>query len=256
MVNRKKIRRSWGGRLFNATIAVVVFYFSVNFIWQIVRKPSELLNLLGTAQARGPEQLWRDYGPDFKKYQTDLIPASLLAAIAQVESAGNPIATPQWKWNWRGGWFEIYAPASSSVGLFQFTDGTFREAQKYCVVDGKVRRDGPWYDFGSCWFNQLYTRTWPSHAIEMTSAYLDNRMRELAKFWGGHRDPDRARLWLAAITHLCGSRRSRHFAHNGLRLESLGRCGSHHAGYYVRQVEKTEQIFRRWTGHLLNHERR
>jgi hypothetical protein len=35
---------------------------------------------------------------------------------------------------------------------------------------------GPWYALRSCWFNSLYTRVVPSHAVELTSAHLDRRV--------------------------------------------------------------------------------
>ena len=63
---------------------------------------------------------------------------------------------------------EIYRPASSAVGMYQITDGTFREAKRYCIRDHVAVED--------CWFNSLYMRVIPSHAVELTSAYLDRRV--------------------------------------------------------------------------------
>src|SRR2546426_5517704 len=69
--------------------------------------------------------------------------------------------------------FELYQPASSAVGMYQITDATFREARRYCIHDHVVVEEGPWYDVRSCWFNGLYTRVVPSHAVELTAALLD-----------------------------------------------------------------------------------
>ena len=52
-----------------------------------------------------------------------------LAAIAQVEGSGNPVARTYWRWSWRRNFFEVYRPASSAVGMYQITDGTFAEAR-------------------------------------------------------------------------------------------------------------------------------
>ena len=54
--------------------------------------------------------------------------------------------------------------------------GPSSEATRYCIHDHRVVEDGPWNDLNSCWFNSLYTRVVPSHAIELTSALLDRRV--------------------------------------------------------------------------------
>ncbi len=96
-----------------------------------------------------------------------------LAALAQVEGSGNPIVRTYWRWSWRPEPFEMYRPASSAVGMYQITDGTFEEAKRFCIHDHVVVEDGPWDDWHSCWFTGLYFRVVPSHAVELTSAYLD-----------------------------------------------------------------------------------
>ena len=74
--------------------------------------------------------------------------------------------------------------------MYQITDGTFAQARRYCVHDHVVVEDGPWHDVRSCWFNALYTRTVPSHAVELTSAYLDARG---TRALGGRGSPVRPR---------------------------------------------------------------
>ncbi len=54
-----------------------------------------------------------------------------LCAMAQVESSGNPFASPKWKWQRTTDIKKIYAPASSAVGLLQYTNGTFKEAKQF-----------------------------------------------------------------------------------------------------------------------------
>ena len=57
--------------------------------------------------------------------------------------------------------------------MFQITAGTFAEARRYCIHNHVVVEDGPWDDPNTCWFNALYTRVLPAHAVEMTAALLD-----------------------------------------------------------------------------------
>ena len=71
----------------------------------------------------------------------------LLAALAQVESSGNPVARTYWRWRFSWNPFELYGPASSTIGMFQITDGTFAEARPFCIRDiMSSSRSGPWHD--------------------------------------------------------------------------------------------------------------
>jgi hypothetical protein len=122
-----------------------------------------------------------------------------------VEGSGNPMARTYWRWRLSWNPFEVYRPASSAVGMFQITDGTFAEARRYCIHDHIVVEDGPWHDPRSCWFNALYTRVVPGHAVEMTAALLD---RTVARTLERNRIATASlqqRQDLAAVIHLCGS---------------------------------------------------
>ena|SRR5438105_11066897 len=70
------------------------------------------------------------------------IPPELLAALAQVESAGNPVATTYWRWRLSSDPFAVYHPASSAVGMYQMTDAAFAEAQGYCILHHTVTETG------------------------------------------------------------------------------------------------------------------
>src|SRR6185503_17683180 len=105
-----------------------------------------------------------------REHSTAVITPELLAALAQVESSGNPVARTYWRWQLASDPFELYRPASSAVGMYQITDATFAEAKRYCIRDHRVAMDD------ECWFNGLYMRVVPSHSVEMTSAYLDRRV--------------------------------------------------------------------------------
>ena len=104
--------------------------------------------------------------------------------------------------------------------MFQITDGTFAEARRYCIHDHVVVEDGPWHDPRSCWFNALYTRVVPGHAVEMTAALLD---RTVARILARNRIATASlqqRQNLAAIIHLCGGGAGDGYARRRLPIQS------------------------------------
>jgi hypothetical protein len=223
----------------------VVSWFAANGVYQVVRKPSELLFPVSGTLAKTPSETWRDYGPTFRANATPIITPSLLAALAQVEGSGNPVARTYWRW--RPTWhpFELYRPASSAVGMYQITDGTFREARRYCIHDHAVAEAGAWNDLRSCWFNGLYTRVVPAHAVEMTSALLDV---EIARTLARQRIRSatlRQKQDLAAVIHLCGAAAGDAYARTGFRLARGQRCGEHEVRRYLARVDVMKRLFER-----------
>jgi hypothetical protein len=232
-------------RIAMGTVLVVAAWAAVNWFVQVVRKPAEVLFPVSGALVKSPEQTWRQYGSLFVKYSTAVITPELLAALAQVEGSGDPMARTYWRWRLSWNPFEVYRPASSAVGMFQITDGTFAEARRYCIHDHVVVDDGPWYDPRSCWFNGLYTRVVPGHAVEMTAALLD---RTVALTLGRNRlatASSRQRQDLAAVIHLCGSGAGDSYARRGFRLRPGQRCGDHDARRYLAGVNALKLEFAR-----------
>lgn len=225
-------------------LVAVVLLVGINFGVQVYRKPTELLGLVLSPTPLTPEQTWTRYAPDVRAHATDVVRPELLAALIQVESAGDPYARTYWRWQWTLDPSRVYAPASSAVGLLQITDGTFEEAKRYCIHDHRVvREDGPFVD--SCWLNAFYFRTVPGHAIEMTSALLHVQVSEAL-------GPERAaavaaarRDALAAVIHLCGRGRAAGFAANGFRPRPGERCGDHDLRGYVERVRVLTAKFER-----------
>jgi hypothetical protein len=73
--------------------ALVLAAFSLtNLVYHVVRKPSELLFFVVGELDKEPIETWRQYEPLFHTYSTSTITPELLAALAQVESTGNPVA--------------------------------------------------------------------------------------------------------------------------------------------------------------------
>jgi len=123
--------------------------------------------------------------------------------------------------------------------MFQITDAAFRDAKRYCIHDHAVAEDGPWYDPSSCWFNGLYTRVVPSHAIEMTAALLDRRVANMLARRAATLEQKQD---LAAVIHLCGPARGGAYARRG--FASAGqRCGAHDLASYLAQVNALKRLF-------------
>jgi len=196
--------------------------------------------------SKSPASTWESYGALFEEYSTSFISPELLAALAQVESDGNPIARTYWRWQWSWKPFEIYRPASSALGMFQMTDGTFAEARKYCVRNHTVLTEGPWDDPNSCWFNSLYTRTLPSHSIEMTAAYLHQSAVNILATRRKAKISMAQKQRLAAVIHLCGLKRGDAFAARGFRLTPEELCGTHSLQRYLTQIDAMRKRFARW----------
>ena len=218
---------------------------AVNWMVQVIRKPTELFFPVSGSLAKPPGETWRRYGPLFHEHSTAVITPDLLAALAQVEGSGNPVARTYWRW--RLGWnpFELYRPASSAVGMFQITDPTFEEARRYCIHEHAVVEAGPWHDPRSCWFNSLYTRVVPSHAVEMTAALLDRTVARTLERNGIATATLRQRQDLAAVIHLCGAGAGNAYARRGFRFTPGQRCGDHDARRYLAGVNALKRQFAR-----------
>jgi len=230
-------------RIAAGVAALVALWAAANGIYQVFRKPTELFFPMSGVLYKTPHETWSAYAPLFRRHATDVIGADLLAALAQVEGSGNPVVRTYWRWSWRVDPFEVYRPASSAVGMYQITDGTFERAKRYCIHDHVVVEDGPWYAWRSCWFNELYFRVVPSHAIELTSAFLDRAVSDTLARHRIHGATRAQKQRLAALIHLCGTSAGDRYAGRGLSLSSGMRCGDHAAGGYVARVERMRGVF-------------
>jgi hypothetical protein len=224
---------------------ILTLALAINWTYQVIRKPSELFFPVSGTLYKTPPETWRQYAPIFRKYATSMITPELLAAIAQVEGSGNPVVRTYWRWSWTSQPFEVYRPASSAVGMYQITDGTFAQARHYCIRDHVVVEDGPSNAGRSCWFNKLYARVVPSDAVELTSAYLD---RSVAITVERHRLVSatlQSKQELAAMIHLCGAGAGDGFARRAFRLMDGQRCGDHDVRTYLAQVNAMKNEFTR-----------
>jgi hypothetical protein len=229
-------------------VLLLVLWLAVNWLYHAIHKPTEVFFPLENALDKSLAGTWREYGPLFRDHATAVISPELLAALAQVEGSGNPVARTYWRW--RPSWnpLELYQPASSAVGMFQITDGTFQIAKRLCIHDHVVVEDGPWHDLTSCWFNSLYTRVLPSHAIEMTAALLDRQVANAIASRSRATATLRQKQDLAAVIHLCGAGAGHDFARRGFRPTFRQRCGDHDVGAYLARVNAMKQQFAHLAG--------
>jgi hypothetical protein len=97
---RKRARWAWQKlnaapsaiRIVVIAATVLAVFSATNLVYQVVRKPTEMLFPVSGAMNKMPAETWQQYAPLFREYSTATITPELLAALAQVEGAGNPVA--------------------------------------------------------------------------------------------------------------------------------------------------------------------
>lgn len=214
-----------------------------NAAYHSARKPTEVLAVVVPTSPKTPAETWSSYGPYFGASSTEVVTPDLLAALAQVESAGDPLARTYWRWRWSWNPLEVYGPASSAVGLLQMTDGTFAQARRLCIHDHAVARQGAWWDARACWGNALYSRAVPSHAIEMTAAWLHQSVVDILAAEKISRATLEKKQRLAALIHLCGRERGVAYARRGFWALPGERCGDHDVAAYLARVRELRGAF-------------
>src|SRR6201995_1049568 len=122
----RRARRWWRpaprpAKFIMAALVILILWLGINWIYQVARKPSELFFPVSGTLYKSPAETWQQYGSLFRKYSTNVMTPDFLAAIAQVEGSGNPVARTYWRWSWSSQPFEVYRPASSAVGMYPIT---------------------------------------------------------------------------------------------------------------------------------------
>jgi hypothetical protein len=224
-------------------LGTITFLLMCNWSYQVYKKPTEIIGFFDRYFHKSPKATWQNYGEIFKEKSTPVMTPDLLAALAQIESNGNPIVRTYWKWRWTTNIEQIYSPASSSVGMFQITKGTFDEAKQFCIKEGHVYRQAPGQS-GVCWDNFTYSRMIPSHAIEMTSARLHYYTMQILKAAHYAHLPLARQQEVATIVHLCGAQRAQVFARAHFNARRLGKCGDHSPAAYLYRVKILQAKFR------------
>lgn len=224
-------------------LALLLLWATLNGVYQVVRKPTELFFPVSSALDKSPAETWRQYAPIFRAHSTAVLTPELLAALAQLEGSGNPVARTYWRWQLDTNPFELYRPASSAVGMYQIIDGTFVEAKRYCIRDHVVVEAGPWHDLGTCWFNGLYSRVIPSHAVELTSAFLQRKVTTTLERQRIRVATLRQKQDLAGVIHLCGAGAGGGFAKRGFTTGRGQLCGDHDVARYLARLRALQRLF-------------
>lgn len=236
---RRKLARAPRAIRIAGSVAILLAGLALtNLAYHVIRKPTELFFLVGNALDKEPVETWRQYAPLYRSFSTGTITPELLAALAQVESSGNPVARTYWRWRLSLNPFAIYQPASSAVGLYQMTDGAYAEAARFCIREHAVTDTG-------CGFTSLYIRAIPSHAIELASVYLDRNVADVLARAGDVTASPRERQDLAAFIHLCGAGPATAFARRNFQMMAGERCGDHLVAAYVAKVSAMKRQFLR-----------
>jgi hypothetical protein len=224
-------------------VYLAMILVGANFLYQVIRKPTELFFPVSGVLYKTPEETWRAYAVLFRRYATSHVSAPLLAALAQVEASGNPLVRTYWRWAWAARPFDFYRPASSAVGMYQITDPTFAEAQHYCIHDHQLTREGAWNDWHTCWFNRLYLRVLPRDAVELTAADLELKVAAILGQHGLQPASAAQVQHLAAVVHLCGAGAAAVYARRGFRFNAGQRCGDHDPREYLERVDAYSREF-------------
>jgi hypothetical protein len=219
-------------------VAILLPVFALaNLVDHVIHKPTELFFFVGHALDKEPTETWRQYGPLFRTYSTHTITPELLAALAQTESSGNPVARTYWRWRLSFNPFAIYQPASSAVGLYQMTNPAYAEAAPFCIRENAVTDTG-------CGFSP-YIRAIPGHAIELASVYLDRNVAEVLGLADDVKASPQQKQDLAAFIHLCGAGPATAYARRHFRMTAGERCGDHLVAAYVGKVDTLKREFLR-----------
>lgn len=223
-------------RIAALAVAVLALLPLANLAYQVARKPTEFFAPMSGAFAKYPAATWRSYAPLFRKYSTATIRPALLAALAQVESAGNPLAQTYWRWQFSLNPFDIYAPASSAVGMFQMTYPAFLDARNDCIRDHEA--------VTHCRPDDYYSRLVPSDSVQLAAAYLDRGVAAVLGQLHRRASPPQVQN-LATIIHLCGPSVGVAYARRDFRLRRGEYCGDHDAALYLAKVASMARAFRR-----------
>jgi hypothetical protein len=118
--------------------------------------------------------------------------------------------------------------------MYQMTDAAFAEAQQYCIHHHTVVEDG-------CASHGIYSRLVPSHAVELTSVFLDRNVTAILAHRSKGTASHQQKQEFAAIIQLCGGGPAKAFALRGFHLLAGERCGHHDVAAYLAQIDAIKQ---------------
>src|SRR2546425_12008443 len=119
-------------RLLVGASVILTVWWIVNWTYQAVRKPTELFFPVSGALSKTPPETWREYERIFRAHSTAVMTPELLAALAQVEGSGNPVARTYWRWRVFLEPLQLYSAAAGAGGGDPNTRPTVLQAHARC----------------------------------------------------------------------------------------------------------------------------
>jgi hypothetical protein len=129
--------------------------------------------------------------------------------------------------------------------MYQITDATFAQTKRECLYEPTPPEDDFVLALGLCWFDSLYARVVPSHAVELTARLLDRGVAATLKRQRIATPTLQHKQDLAAVIHLCGAGTGETYARRGFRLTPGQRCGDHDVREYLGRINGMKRLFAR-----------
>lgn len=226
----KKIKKKVAKKLSRLKVKLVVasllaFSFCA---YHIYHHPSLVFLPLSNSFYKTPAETWDSYGELFETYSSNRLAPEFLAALAQTESMGNPLALTYWSLSASINPYRWFSPASTATGILQVTSPTWKEMKNYCLHESRLITHAK---TGMCRGNLFRFRIFASHSVHLVSAWFH-------KFLENKRLNDRDTRKLLSVLHLCGKSKAKRFLRNSLNFNSIGRCGSHNPKAYHAKLER------------------
>jgi hypothetical protein len=96
-----------------------------------------------------------------------------------------------------------------------------------------------------CWFDSLYIRAVPSHAIELAAVYLDRSVAAVLAYAPDMTASPQEKQDLAALIHLCGAGSARGFVRRGFQVMAGERCGDYLVTTFLTKINAMKRQFLR-----------
>jgi hypothetical protein len=213
--------------------ALLAFSFCA---YHIYHHPSLVFLPLSSSFYKTPTETWDSYGELFESYSSDKLAPEFLAALAQTESMGNPLALTYWSLSASLNPFHWFRPASTATGILQVTSPTWKEMKNFCLQDMKLIKHA---QTGVCRGNLFRFRIFASHSVHLVSAWFHDFLED-------KRLGDRDTRKVLSVLHLCGKTKAKKFLRNSLNFKAIGRCGSHKPSLYFSKLERNYKQIRNY----------